>query len=76
MYEIFQKIDDHSHLSQIMYEGSCCQKFIQLSPIVVEETYYEILEGMVCLYGSKVGNTEKDTYQPSLIVFYQRRKKL
>ena len=49
MYEIFQKIDDHSHLSQMMYEGSCCQKFIQLSPIVVEESYYEIWTGW-CIY--------------------------
>ena len=49
MHQIFQKIDEHSHPSQIMYEGSCCQKFIRLSPIVVEETYYWNMEGMVCL---------------------------
>ena len=42
MYEIFLKIDDHSHLSKIIYEGSCRKKLVQLSLIVVEETYCEI----------------------------------
>ena len=35
MYEIFLKIDDHSHLSKIMYERSWRKKLVQLSLIVV-----------------------------------------
>ena len=50
MYEIFLKIDDHSHLSKIMYEGFCRKKLVQLSLVVVDETYCEIWrEWCVCM---------------------------
>ena len=42
MYEIFLKIDNHSHLSKLFYEGSCRQNLVQLSLLVVEEKYSEI----------------------------------
>ena len=50
MYELFLKIDDHSHLSKIMYEGSCRKKLFQLSLIVVKEACCEICrEWCVCM---------------------------
>ena len=42
MYEIFLKIDNHSHLSKLFYEGSCRRNLVQLSLIIVEEKYSEI----------------------------------
>ena len=42
MYEIFLKIDNHSNLSTLFYQGACRGKLVQLSLFVVEEKYSEI----------------------------------
>ena len=58
IYEIFLKIDNHSHLSKLFYERSCRRKLVQLSLIVVEEKYSEIWrQWCFFLYGSKMGNS-------------------
>ena len=35
-------MNEHSHLSKLFYEGSCRQKLVQLSLLVVEEKYCEM----------------------------------
>ena len=53
MYEIFLKLNNHSHLIKLFYERSCRRKLDQLSLFVVEESTVKYGDNGIFLYGSK-----------------------